>query len=171
MLVVIRGNSGSGKSSLALSLREALVKSGTKNALISQDYFRRTILKEKDRINNLDVVNLLDLNIRALISMGYLVILEGILTSKKYGDMLIKFNKDFGPKNCLFYYYDVSFEETLRRHKNKPNSNEFGEEQMRKWWQDEDALNLKNEIIIKQDLSLTEAREMILEKLEDREII
>ena len=51
-LIVIRGNSGSGKSSLALSLREALVKSGTKSALISQDYFRRTMLKVKETHNS-----------------------------------------------------------------------------------------------------------------------
>lgn len=167
MLVVIRGNSGSGKSSLSLSLREGLIGRGIKTALVSQDYFRRVVLKEKDRIDKTDIVSLIDANVRLMVSMGYLVILEGILTSKKYGDMLIKFNKDFGPKNCLFYYYDVSFEETLMRHKTKPNSNEFGEELMRKWWQDKDTLNLKNEIIIEQNLSLIEAREMILEKLQE----
>ena len=134
---------------------------------MSQDYFRRVVLKEKDRIDKTDIVSLIDANVRLMVSMGYLVILEGILTSKKYGDMLIKFNKDFGPKNCLFYYYDVSFEETLMRHKTKPNSNEFDEELMRKWWQDKDTLNLKNEIIIEQNLSLIEAREMILEKLQE----
>lgn len=166
-LIVIRGNSGSGKSSLALRLREGLVDRGIKTALVSQDYFRRVVLKEKDRIDKTDIISLIDANVRLMVSMGYLVILEGILTSKKYGDMLIKFNKDFGPKNCLFYYYDVSFEETLRRHKNKPNSNEFGEELMREWWQDKDTLNLKNEIIIEQILSLTEAREIILAKLEE----
>lgn len=43
------------------------------------------------------------------------------------------------------YYLDVSFEETLRRHKTIPNSHEFGEALMRKWYIEKDVLGLANE--------------------------
>ncbi len=120
-LIVIRGNSGSGKSTLALSLRDELVQKGIKTAIISQDYFRRTVLKEKDRIDQLDVIRLLDVNVRCLIDMGYLVILEGILSKKKYASFMLKLNQNLGHDNVQFYYYNVSFEESLKRHTNKPN--------------------------------------------------
>jgi predicted ABC-type ATPase len=45
-LVVLRGNSGAGKSTVAGALREAY---GQGVAWVSQDLIRRTILREKDR--------------------------------------------------------------------------------------------------------------------------
>ena len=161
-LIIIRGNSGSGKSSLALSLRQKLSENGVKAALVSQDYFRRTILKEKDRIGNSDIVTILNLNIRALVDLGYSVILEGILSSRKYGPMLLRLNEDFGPDNVRFYYYDVSLEETLKRHKTKPNSGEFGKKEMLEWWLDDDKLGLSNEIVLAEELSLNEAVRLVL---------
>jgi predicted kinase len=164
-LILIRGNSGSGKSTLALSLRKRLAKDGIKTALISQDYFRRIVLKEKDRVDKNDILQLLDTNIRLLIEMGYVVILEGILSSEKYGPTLLKLNHDFGEKNCKFFYYDVSFEETLKRHKTKPNSHEFGEKDMREWWIENDRLNLSNEFIINEEMNHLDSIEFIKSKL------
>ena len=43
----IRGNSGSGKSTPATALRMA---SARKIAIVEQDYLRRFVLKEKDRV-------------------------------------------------------------------------------------------------------------------------
>jgi len=45
-LLVLRGNSASGKSTIAESLRARL---GRGVALIEQDYLRRTILREHDQ--------------------------------------------------------------------------------------------------------------------------
>lgn len=45
-LIVLRGNSGSGKSSVAMVLREAY---GRGLAWVSQDLIRRIILRERDR--------------------------------------------------------------------------------------------------------------------------
>jgi predicted kinase len=45
-LVVLRGNSGAGKSTVAKALREAY---GRGVAWVSQDLIRRIILREKDR--------------------------------------------------------------------------------------------------------------------------
>lgn len=43
------------------------------------------------------------------------------------------------------YYFDISFEETLRRHTTKPNSHEFGEELMRELYAEKDILGLAGE--------------------------
>lgn len=45
VLVVLRGNSGSGKTTIAKSLQEKL---GARTMLISQDVIRREILKVRD---------------------------------------------------------------------------------------------------------------------------
>lgn len=51
-LVIIRGNSGSGKTSLAKKLQEYY---GQKTLLISQDIVRRDMLKEKVKPSNLSI--------------------------------------------------------------------------------------------------------------------
>lgn len=42
--------------------------------------------------------------------------------------------------NIFAYYYDLPFEETLRRHQTKPNRNNFGEQEMRSWWNERDLI-------------------------------
>ena len=46
------------------------------------------------------------------------------------------------------YYFDLPFEETLKRHQTKPNCNEFGEEAMRSWWRERDFSDVLRERII-----------------------
>ena len=36
------------------------------------------------------------------------------------------------------YYFDLPFEETVRRHGTKPNCGDFGPEDMRAWWREKD---------------------------------
>lgn len=52
------------------------------------------------------------------------------------------------------YYFDIPFEETLKRHQTKPNCHSFGEEEMRKWWCEKDFSNVLNEV------SITEEKEI-----------
>ena len=150
-LIIIRGNSGSGKSTIAKKLRETLPG---KVALIEQDYFRRIVLKEKDRAENTTIIDLLDQTTRFSISRGYIVILEGILGSEKYGPMLRGLANDF---RALAFYIDVSFEETLRRHETKPNRHEFGADKMKSWYLEKDYLKLDGETIISETSSLEES--------------
>lgn len=83
-LVVLRGNSGSGKSTVAKALRE---QGKTKIAIVEQDYLRRFILKEKETegTNNIDLIQQ---TVEFALSRGYNVILEGILYFPRYGEML-----------------------------------------------------------------------------------
>lgn len=40
--------------------------------------------------------------------------------------------------NVYSYYFDIPFEETIRRHQTRSKSQEFGEEHMRGWWRKKD---------------------------------
>lgn len=46
------------------------------------------------------------------------------------------------------YYFDLPFEETLRRHQTKPNCKEFGEVEMRRWWREKDFSDVLSEVRI-----------------------
>lgn len=155
-LIIIRGNSGSGKSSIARELR---LKMGYATALIEQDYIRRTLLREKDRPNQPNI-KLIDLTVRFALDQGYHVILEGILPKKHYGDMLLKLLADHMSEAHL-YYLDVSLEETLRRHKTKPNAHEFGEAEMRQWYLPSDTLGYEEERIISEVSSFEQTLDRI----------
>ncbi len=59
------------------------------------------------------------------------------------------------------YYYEILFEETLVRHQTKPNYDEFGEEEMKYWWNEKDYIGIIPEKIITKDFSLDRTVDMI----------
>jgi thymidylate kinase len=147
MLIVLRGNSGSGKTTTAKLLRELSLKDAPnqKIAVVEQDYLRRMVLKEKEKArgNNIDLIEQTAL---FALERGYHVILEGILRAERYELMLRKLAGHARPN--YFYYFDIPFDETLKRHAAKPNSHEFGEPEMRNWFKDKDLLTFAKERII-----------------------
>jgi predicted kinase len=155
-LVVLRGNSGSGKSTVAKALRE---KGHTKIAIVEQDYLRRFILKEKETEGS-DNIALILQTVEFALEHGYNVILEGILYFPRYGKMLQKLAEKC-PANFL-YYFDVPFEETLKRHASKPNSHEFGETEMREWYKPNQHTGFASERTIPGSYSIEETIDKIL---------
>lgn len=156
-LFIIRGNSASDKSTIAKKLQLEL---GYGTMLIPQDVIRREIVRVKDEPNN-PAIELIKLIAMYGKEIGYDVILEGILSSNRYGAMIRDLVDEFG-KNTYAYYYDVSFEETLRRHSLKPIASEYGEKQMREWWQEKDYLKIKKEKIISENMNVEDIVAMIL---------
>jgi predicted kinase len=154
-LIVLRGNSGSGKTTIANRLREL---SKRKIAIIEQDYIRRTLLREKENATGIHI-DLIFLIAELSLARGYDVILEGILNFEKYG-VVLKRLADLCPEH-YFYYFDISFHETLRRHATKPNAHEFGEQEMRGWYRDRDVTRFEREIIIPEESSFKNTVEMI----------
>lgn len=65
-LIVLRGNSGSGKSSVA---REVRARFGRGCALVEQDYLRRILLREPDLPCG-NAAALIDLNVRFALEAG-----------------------------------------------------------------------------------------------------
>ena len=155
-LIILRGNSGCGKTSTARLLQHQL---GYGTMLVSQDVVRREMLRVKDSENNPAIQLIYDLCMYGN-NVGYTVILEGILSNKKYGAMLRRLLDDFQGEK-LIYYFDVSFEETVRRHATKPNAHEFGESEMRQWWKDQDVLNVPGEQRIGEQFSQAEIVDLI----------
>jgi predicted kinase len=157
-LIVIRGNSGSGKSKVAECVRE---KIDWKVAIIGQDTLRRSILKEPDKFENTDVIGLIEQTVTYCLDKGYIVILEGILTKLKYKELIVRLFEKAQCKTSA-YYIDVSLEETIKRHATKPTANEFGERELRDWYQPEDYLDIPQEIIINEKTTLEESVLLIL---------
>ncbi|MET9768383.1 AAA family ATPase [Streptomyces sp. NPDC006415] len=134
-LIVLRGNSASGKSSVASGLRDRF---GRGLALVGQDNLRRTVLRERDRPGAANI-GLIDLTARYALDAGYHVVVEGILYADNYGDMLARLRADHrGPTHG--YYLDVPFAETLARHATKPIADEVDEYQLRDWYRPRDVL-------------------------------
>jgi len=156
-LIVLRGNSGSGKSTVAKRLRKGT--SGSSLAVVEQDYIRRHVLKENLEAKTNNNVELIRLVAEFALSRDYDVVLEGILSMHRYGAMLREL-KEKCPNNS-FYYFDVSFDETLKRHMTKPNAHEFGEKEMREWYKPRDLTHFETEKVIPESYSLEQAVQFI----------
>ena len=159
-IVILRGNSGSGKSTVSRALQR---KIGRGSLLISQDYIRREMLWVQDRPDN----KAIDLLIN-LVVFGYrncdFTILEGILCADVYDRLFKQITTIFG-NNIFAYYFDLPFEETLYRHKQKVNSHEFGEANMRRWWRDNDFLSDISEKMIHKDMDLDKIVEFVYQDI------
>lgn len=156
-LIVLRGPSGSGKSSAAHILRSRF---DAPTALVGQDYLRRIVLKEKD-IPNGNNHGLIKQVIFFAFEHGYNVILEGIFDAERYERMFEEIVERH-PEENHFYYFAITFAETLRRHNLKPEKQEFGELEMRQWYKEDDFLKRQKEIIVPELESLDAAVDFIL---------
>ncbi|MCI6289797.1 MAG: kinase [Eubacteriales bacterium] len=155
-LIVLRGNSGSGKTSVARDLQEHY---GRNTLLISQDMVRREMLKAKDGPETAALPLLMQL-LEYGSNHHSVTILEGILYADWYRPLLELAGRLYG-ENVYAYYFDLSFEETLRRHQTKPNSGEFGEAEMRRWWRDRDYSDVLRETALGEGMSRSEVVERI----------
>ena len=160
-LIMIRGNSSSGKSSLARMLQQEL---GRGTLVISQDVVRREMLWAHDDPENPSLPLMMNLVQYGKKHNDY-VILEGILNSEVYGDLFRCVQAEYAPENIHAYYYDIPFGETLRRRKTRPAWLEFGEEDMRRWWKEKDYIGFLPETVIPQEMSLSETVDMVLKDL------
>jgi predicted kinase len=153
-LIIIRGNSGAGKSTVARAVRNAY---GRGCALVDQDHLRRIVLREHDTGGL--AARLITQTARIALDGGYHVIVEGILPSRHYGADLRALMRDHaGP--AATYYLEVSLEESLRRHATRPDA-PFGPDQMRAWYQAEDLLGVPDEVVIPETSSFKESVNLI----------
>ena len=149
-LIIIRGNSGSGKSSVAKGLQRQF---GRNTLVIPHDTVRREMLWAHDGIDTTAIPLLI-----SLLEYGYehneVTIVEGILNSKWYKPLFEKAIQLFHKDNIYAYYYDLPFEETLKRHETKSNKFDFGKEDMLRWWNEKDYIDFIYEETLTQDLAL-----------------
>ncbi|GGP11665.1 kinase [Oceanobacillus neutriphilus] len=160
-LIIIRGNSGSGKTTTSKALQNYL---GHETLLVSQDVVRRDMLKVHDRKGNLSIEL-----IRQIAEYGKgkceFVIVEGILYESHYGEML-RHLIQFYNQRTFTYYFDLSFEETVARHNESSKKMEFGEESLQAWWKPNDYLGVEGENLLTNDMSQDDVMELILNQLQ-----
>ena len=159
-LVVLRGNSGSGKSSTALALRAEL---GRKVAIVEQDLFRRLVLDEPD-VPDGATIGLISLTVRYALDNGFDVIVEGIMSARRYSTMLAELAAEHRGTTA-FYYFDVSLDETMRRHGTRAKSAEFGMDHMRDWYKPRDLLAFTAERVIAESATLAQTVERITDEV------
>ncbi len=75
------------------------------------------------------------------------MILEGILPADIY-EPLFRLAVELYPEHRHAFYFDLPFEETMRRHQSKPNRGDFGEAEMRRWWREKDYAPTLRESLI-----------------------
>ena len=145
-LIILRGNSASGKTTVAKELQK---KIGCNTLLISQDVIRREMLMVSDGPDTPALPMLKEL-LRYGKNHCKTVILEGILVADWYRS-LFELAKELFGNNIYAYYFDIPFEETVRRHKTRAKCSEFGEEAMREWWVEKDYSDVLDETTITED--------------------
>lgn len=158
-IIILRGNSGSGKSTVAQAIQERLIPHPV---LIEHDHFRRKILKEHE---GPDIINdeLVFRTVQFALENDRDVIIEGIMWITRYKKLFDKILK-IHPNQNYFYYFDIPFKETLRRHATKKNV-DFGENEMRLWFKENNASGYPGEIIIPETNSFNETVSQIIAEI------
>ncbi|KOY79628.1 kinase [Apilactobacillus kunkeei] len=127
VLIVLRGNAVTGKTSVASSLQERL---GTTDImLVQQD------ITEEHVDTQIQMV-------QKLVNYGkkhfHYVILDGVLPKDSYGEMLNELIEDFGSQQ-LVYYFNDSFEQTVKYNEQKIQPHDIVK--LKSWWIDSDLLS------------------------------
>lgn len=145
-LIVLRGNSASGKSSAAAGLRERL---GRNLAVVGQDNLRRDVLRERDRPGAANI-GLIGMTARYALDAGFHTVVEGILYADRYAAMLTDLVREHrGVSRC--YYLDVPLAETLLRHATKGDAaylTHVTDDHLRDWYRERDLLPGRIETVV-----------------------
>ncbi len=155
-LIVLRGPSGAGKSSVAARLLE----SPRPTALIAQDAYRFIFNVREGEAHSKAVRHMIRDNVLCALRNGFDTIVEGILKAKGYREIFAAVFEEHSRNNHV-YYFDISFEETLRRHRTRTTAGLFTDEEMRSWYKPHDVLGYDFEQIIGQDRTLEETVQWI----------
>lgn len=163
-LVILRGNSGSGKTTIAKELQKRL---GRNTMRISQDAVRRDMLCVEDGPDTKALPLLMEL-LRYGSEHSRVVILEGILRADWYRPLFTLAGQLYPVEKIRAYYLDLSFEETVRRHQTRPKCQEFGREEMRRWWREKDFSDVLQEVRIGAAMDLEQIAAEICLQVQDR---
>ena len=160
-LIVLRGPSGSGKSTTA---KELFKKAKHPICLIQQDHYR-FIFKPAgggSKYNADAIHKMIKGDVLIALASGYDVILEGILSVRAYAKILDAiFIKH--PSENYMYYFDISLEETLRRHgTRKTASMQFTDDDMREWFSAAHRSNHDLEQIVPESFSAADTLDYIV---------
>ena len=126
---------------------------------IEQDYLRRVLLREHG--GNPIAPSFIAATVRATLNTKYHIILEGILDTGSHGTILRRLIADH-PGPAAVFYFDVSFDETVRRHLSRAEPIPVTADQMRAWYAPRDLLGADNEHVVEESTGFDEAVSAIL---------
>ncbi|MFF5090423.1 AAA family ATPase [Streptomyces niveus] len=159
-LIVLHGNSASGKSTVAAGLRDRF---GRNLALVGQDNLRRTVLRERDRPGAANI-GLIGITARYALDAGFHTVVEGILYADRYTAMLQDLVSEHrGISRC--YYLDVPLQETLLRHATKSDPAylaQVTDQHLRDWYRERDLLPDGVETIVEASSTLDNTVQRIM---------
>ncbi len=156
-LIVLRGPCGAGKSTVAALL---LATRRRPTALIEQDPYRFIFNVREGEAYSKTVRQMIRDNVLAALGNGFDVILEGILSTKGYREVFATLFRQH-PQNNHLFYFNVSFEETVRRHSGRAKAGLFTEADMRAWYRPHDVLGYDFERVIDEGSTLDETVTLI----------
>ncbi len=160
-LIILRGPSASGKSTVAKLLKQSLEN---KAAYLDFDVFRDDFLAKQGDYY-LAAAKMLMTTATIALESGYDVILDGFYRMEDYPDLLPELVAKHSENNHMFYF-DVSLETTIQRHSRREKSAKFGEKELREWYYKPKASGIYDfEHKIPETLSATEAVCYIKSKL------
>ncbi len=149
-LIILRGPSGAGKSTVAAEVFKRVKRPA---ALIGQDYYRFIFKPAGGAVNSKAIHDMIKANVLIALEDNYDVILEGIFNVKSYKPT---FDEIFAahPAGNYIFTFDISFGETLRRHRTKPNKDQWSETAMKDWYHPQDFMGYDFEQIISENSSV-----------------
>lgn len=155
-LVVIRGNSGSGKSTLASSLHSMIENS----TVIEQDYYIKYIPATKTDAQEAERKARIFNDIKLALDRYDMVIVDGVFDSRRYTDNFTDLINSHSTDN-YFYYLDIPFAETLRRHQGRAKRDQFGENEMTNWYALHDQFGYPFEVVFDESDAIEEMIEKV----------
>jgi predicted kinase len=166
--IILRGPSGSGKSTVARVLFD---RSSERTALIQQDHYRFIFNPPGggNKPNSDTIHRMIESNCIVALEDGYDVILEGILSVKSY-NVLLERLIDRHKGHSYMFYFDVSLEETLKRHEMRSETSQFSVEDMYEWYRTSGRSNHQLEMIIPESFSIQESVEFIQKSILIKEL-
>ncbi|MGF7229680.1 MAG: AAA family ATPase [Candidatus Saccharibacteria bacterium] len=153
-LIILRGNSGSGKSTVA---RELVKDTTRKTAIIAGDYYREHMLFPKGQYGEA-LGDLMALNVKYCLDHDFDVIWDSIFFAhERNRNYLAQILAKYHPQDNFIFNFDVSFEETARRHQTRELRHAFSAEQMREWYQPVESLGYDFEFTIPETNSVEQS--------------
>jgi len=160
VFIILRGPSASGKTTIAKKLFQM---AKNKTALIQQDYYRFIFNPAGggSKPNSEVIHKMIEHNTLASLQSGYDVILEGILSVRSYQSIIERLIATHGGQSYIFYF-DISLDETLKRHQTKKINLKYSQEEVRQWYPAAHKSGHEREIIIPEYYSKDRIIEEIL---------
>lgn len=134
-------------------------RSEHKIALIEQDYYKEVMFNDKPSSAAVRHEMIIADALLAL-RHGFDVIMDGIFSLNSHKPTFEKLFAEHPEENYLFYF-DVSFDETLRRHQTRAQKELFGETEMREWFKLNDHTGHSFEQVIPETSTLEETIDTI----------